>query len=119
MGAKRRPLDRGVAKKSMRRVGVLLLAAVLLAGCGQTNSQEAMNARFQELDYKMANLEVGLVPSRDLLERLTQEYISLIHEYADVLGPGEARRRLVEKETELSAYCLPCSAVVTDELARR
>jgi hypothetical protein len=119
MGAKRRPLERGAAKKSMRRASVLPIAAVLLAGCGQTSSQEAMNAKFQELDYKMANLEVGMVPSRGMLESLTREYISLIHEYADVLGAEEARRRLEAKETELSAYCLPCSAVVSEELAKR
>jgi hypothetical protein len=103
----------------MRLAGVLLLAALLLSGCGQSNSQKAMNAKFQKVDYKMSTLEVGVVPSPNLLARLTRKYISLTHEYADALGPDEVRRRLVEKETELQAYCLPCSGLVTDELARR
>jgi hypothetical protein len=97
---------------------VLLLAAFLLAGCGGDQSKQAMNDKFAKLDYQMATLEVGVVPSRHLLARLTREYISLVHEYADVLGPDEVRRRLEEKETELEAYCLPCSGLVADELAK-
>jgi hypothetical protein len=107
---------RGTASKG---VAAGLVAAVLLAGCGQSGSTKAMNDKFQTVDYKMSTLEVGVVPSRELLANLTRKYISLIHEYADALGAAEVRRRLVEKETELESYCLPCSGLVTDELAKQ
>ena len=76
-----------------------------------------METKFAKVDTDMANLEVGVAPSRGLLTKLTREYISLVRKYADALGRTEARRRLEAKETELQAYCLPCSAIVTDELA--
>jgi hypothetical protein len=101
--------------RAVQIVGILLLAALLLAGCRE--GRTPMETKFAKVDEDMANLEVGVAPSRGLLAKLTREYISLVRTYADDLGPAEARRRLEAKENELQAYCLPCSAIVTQELA--
>ena len=101
----------------MQIVGVLLLAALLVVACGDTRTP--MENKFADVDTQMANLEVGVAPSQALLTKLTREYVSLVRTYAEALGPAEVRRRLEAKENELQAYCLPCSAIVTEELANR
>jgi hypothetical protein len=99
-------------------VVVLLLAAPLLAGCGDNRSAatKAMDSRFQRIDYEMATLETGTssynIPH---FASATQQYIALVREYADVLGPDEAKRLLTEKGDELRPYCLPCVATLDDE----
>lgn len=97
-------------------MGALLLAALLVAGCGDTGSATQMEAKFQKLDYEIANLETvnSAYNGRDFA-RETQKYIALVREYADQLGRVEARRRLMEKGEELSAYCLPCTATLDSE----
>jgi len=102
--------------RAVQIVGVLLLAALLVVACG--DERTPMESKFANVDTQMANLEVGVAPSRGLLTKLTREYIALVREYSDALGPAEARRRLEAKEIELQAYCLPCSAIVTEELAK-
>lgn len=98
-------------------LGVLLLAAVLVVACGDNRSaaRKAMDARFQKMDYEMANLETLSAPYGTHLERATQRYMALIREYADQLGPREAKRRLVEKGDEVAPFCLPCKATLDDE----
>jgi hypothetical protein len=98
-------------------VGVLILALVLLAACGDNRSADrrAMDEKFRAIDYEMGNMEnlnSGYGPQ---LQRATQRYIVLVRKYADLLGSNEARRRLVEKGDEVSSYCLPCMATLTDE----
>ena len=74
----------------MKLAGVLLLAAVLLVGCGQATSEDAMKAKFAKVDYDMASIEEGKTPQVHL-ERLTRQYITLIHEYEDQLGTAEVK----------------------------
>src|SRR5919201_3053401 len=98
--------------------GVPLLAAVLVAGCGYSGSgaEKSMDAKFSKIDYEMASIETVNSEYNDRqFERETQKYIALVREYANQLGRAEARRRLREKGDELSAYCLPCTATLTDE----
>jgi uncharacterized lipoprotein len=102
----------------MRRVGALFLMAILLAGCGQQSDERAMNHKFQKLDYTMSIFETLAAPYDTHLQKATQEYIALVHEYSDRLGPAEARRRLVEKGDEVEPYCLPCKATLYDEARR-
>jgi hypothetical protein len=96
-------------------VGVLLLVALLVAGCGDSRSAATreMDTKFQKLDFEMANLETvnSEYNNRDFA-RETRRYIALVREYAGQLGRAEARRRLLEKGDELSSYCLPCTATL-------
>jgi hypothetical protein len=97
--------------------GVLLLAAVLLVACGDNRSAavKAMDAKFQRIDYKMATLETITAPYGPYLAQATQQYIVLVREYADQLGPDEVKRRLAEKGDEVAPYCLPCMATLDNE----
>jgi hypothetical protein len=99
----------------MRRGGALLLMAVLLAGCGQAGDTKAMDAKFQKLDYQMASMETLAASYGDDLPKATLQYIALVREYKDQLGPDEATRRLVEKADELRPFCLPCTATLLDD----
>ena len=105
----------------MKRACGLLLAVVVLAGCGvdePTAAEKRMNVRFDRLDYQMGNVEVSAPPYQDNLERLTRRYIALIHEYEDELGANEIKTRLQQKSEELDDYCLPCATTVDRERAR-
>jgi hypothetical protein len=100
--------------------GVLLLAAVL-AGCGGDDdaaAEKAMDIKFQQIDYKIATMETLAAPYTDNLEAATQQYIALVHDYDDELGPKEAQRRLVEKGDELGPYCLPCKTTLYQEAGK-
>jgi hypothetical protein len=99
----------------MRRGGALLLMAILLVGCGQAGDTKAMDAKFQKLDYQMATLETLAASYGDDLPKATQQYIALVREYKDQLGPTEAKRRLVEKADELRPFCLPCTGTLLDD----
>ena len=100
--------------RGMKIAGVLLLAAVLLAGCGASVSTKAMDTKFAKVDYDMASVEDGKTPGVHL-ERLTRQYIALIHEYEDQLGTDEVKRRLAQKAAALSPYCLSCTTMLDDE----
>jgi hypothetical protein len=101
--------------------GVLLLAALLAAGCGNSgpSANAAMQHKFQALDFEMTTLEnVNSAYNDREFARETQKYIALVRRYKDQLGPTEARRRLMETSDELSPYCLPCSATLASEATK-
>ena len=97
-------------------LGVLLLLAVLLvAGCG-TKDAGAMDEKFQKIDFEFSTLETVNSSYNDReFEAETVKYIQLVRQYKDQLGPDEAKRRLRGKADELSSYCLPCVATLSDE----
>lgn len=94
----------------------MLVAVVLVAGCG--DKRTPVEEKLSSVDVKMANLEVGVSPSTQLLAQLTRQYIRLTRQYASALGRAQVKSKLEAKELELQTYCLPCSALVTKELAR-
>jgi uncharacterized protein HemX len=99
---------------------VVLLAAALVGGCGgSSGDRQAMEVKFERIDFQFSTLETANAAfnSRHLAQQ-TQRYIALVHQYADLLGPKEARKRLNQKADELSSYCLPCSGVLTEEARR-
>ena len=105
----------------MRRACGLVLAVIVLAGCGgdePTAAEKRMNLRFDRLDYRMGNVEVSAPPYQANLEQLTRRYLALIHEYEDLLGADEIKKRLEQKSEELDDYCLPCATIVDSERAR-
>ena len=90
----------------------VMLFALLAAGCG-AKGNKGMNAKFEKLDYEIVTLEtVNSSYNEAEFAKETQKYIALVREYADQLGPEEARRRLKDKGDELSSYCLPCVATL-------
>ena len=106
---------------AMKRACGLLLAVIVLAGCGgaePTAAEKRMNVRFDRLDYLMGNVEISAPPYQANLERLTRRYIALIREYEDELGPDEIKRRLEQKSEEVDDYCLPCATTIDRERAR-
>jgi hypothetical protein len=100
-------------------LGVLFLALVLLVACGDDRSvdRKAMDAKFDRLDSTFVNLETPSAPydTGHHLEKATQQFIALIREYADQLGPDEIKQRLADKGNEIGPYCLPCVALLDDE----
>ena len=77
-----------------------------------------MDTKFEQIDYKIATMETLAAPYTDNLEAVTQQYIALVHDYDDELGPKEAQRRLVEKGDELGPYCLPCKTTLYQEAGK-
>lgn len=102
-------------------VGVLLLAVALLAGRGSNRSadKKAIRAKFETIDSQMASLETRSSQYNEPhFEKATRNYIALVREYADVLGPSEAKRRLTQKGDQLGSYCVPCAGMLDDEARR-
>jgi hypothetical protein len=101
-----------------KAAGGLLLVAVFLAGCGGNGVNGAlkkeMEARFLVLDTNIAGMETINAPSTTNLQKATQQYIALVHQYQDELGPAEAQRRLVRKGDEVAAYCFTCQKMFYD-----
>jgi len=103
-----------------RLLVVVLLGAALVGGCGATSpDRQSMEVKFERIDFQFSTLETANAAfnSRHLAHQ-TQRYIALVHEYADLLGPEEAKKRLNQKADELSSYCLPCSGVLAEEARR-
>jgi hypothetical protein len=97
----------------------VLLFALVLTACGDKSSdRNAMEVKFQRIDYEMGNIENLNSAYGSELTKATQRYIALIREYADQLGPAEVKRRLVQKRDEVAPYCLPCSATLDFEASR-
>ena len=96
------------------------MVAILLTGCGsQSGSEKGMNAKFDDLDLKMATeYETAANPYNHLLDKATEQYIALVRRYADQLGPAEAKRRLVAKGDEVGPFCPPCAGQLYDEAKR-
>jgi hypothetical protein len=98
----------------MKRAAGLLLPVILLAGCGQGNPPESMNAKFEKLDYQISVRETVAAPSDPSIARLTREYAALVRQYASELGPEEAKRRLTQEAEQVGQYCLACAATLYD-----
>jgi hypothetical protein len=104
-----------------KSVAVLLLAVPLLAGCGGGSAdRKAMEVKFEKLDYQISTLELSTAATYNQphFAAATQRYIALVHKYADLLGPEEAKRRLNEASDGIAPYCLPCAGVLTEEAKR-
>jgi len=97
-------------------LGVLLLVVGLAAACGDSSgAKTAMDAKFQQLDYKMVSMETLNASNDPNLRKATQQYIALVRRYGVQLGRAEARRRLKQKANEIGPYCLPCEGTLEDE----
>jgi predicted component of type VI protein secretion system len=94
---------------------LVLLAVLLVAGCGTTDAG-AVDEKFQKIDFEFSTLETVNSSYNDReFEAETVKYIELVRRYKDQLGTAEAKQRLTDKADELSSYCLPCVATLSDE----
>ena len=98
----------------------ILLFVLVLAACGDNESADRnkMEHKFEQIDFQMGSMENLNSAFGPELKNATQRYIELVRRYADLLGPSEARRRLLQKRDEVSDYCLPCSATLDFEASR-
>ena len=105
-----------------KSVVVLLLALPLLAACGSGSSADrnAMETKFEQLDFKLTTYEQATSSTYNLphFTRATNQYIALVRQYKDVLGAKEAKRRLTEERDGIAPYCLPCAGLLDDEAKR-
>jgi uncharacterized protein HemX len=100
-------------------LGVLLLVVVLAAACGASSGAKTkMQAKFQQIDFRMGSMETLNASNDPNLQRATRQYIALVRHYGAQLGRTEAKRRLMQKAAEVSPYCLPCQATLEDEAKR-
>jgi len=104
----------------MKRGVVVLVLAVLVAGCGsQSSSEQRANDKLDALEAKIATqYETAATPYNDYLDKATHQYIVLVRRYAHDLGPKEARRRLMSESDEVSSFCPPCAGDLRDEARR-
>jgi hypothetical protein len=99
----------------MTRGVVALLLAILLTGCGSESSSRA-DHKLDALEAKIATqYETAATPYNDYLQKATQQYIALVRQYADQIGPKEARQRLLAEGDEVASFCPPCAGDLRDE----
>ena len=101
-------------------VGVLLPAALLLAGCDNRSAdRKAMDVKFEKLDFEISTLETATSTyNLPHFEQATARYIGLVRHYKDLLGRAEAKRRLQSEADSVGDYCLPCAGALTREASR-
>ena len=101
-------------------IACVLLFVLVLAACGddQSAARNKMEVKFERIDFEMGNMENLNSAFGPELKNATTRYIKLVREYADLLGPTEVRRRLMQKRDEVAPYCLPCSATLDFEASR-
>jgi hypothetical protein len=105
----------------MRHVGVMMLIAVLAAGCGghkQSKAEKtAMNAEFAKIDFAISvSTPRSLGANQAYLEQLTHRYIAVTRKYADDLGAADVKRRLTTEAEQLAPWCPSCVEILNREL---
>ena len=98
----------------------ILLFTLVVAACGDNQSAERtrMEHRFEQIDFEMGNMENLNSAFGPELTNMTNRYIKLVRHYANLLGPLEVRKRLLQKRDEVAPYCLACSATFQFEASR-
>ena len=101
-------------------VAALVLAAPLLAGCGgQSGDRQAMETKFEKIDFEFSTLETpNSVHNQPHFRQTTQRYIALVHQYEDLLGNDEAKRRLQQEADSIGEYCLSCAGALQDAASK-
>ena len=99
-------------------MGVLFVLVLAACGDNQSADRNKMEVRFEQIDFQMGSMENLNSAFGPELKNMTTRYIKLVRHYADLLGPTEVRRRLLEKRDEVAPYCLPCSSTFEFEASR-
>ena len=100
----------------LTRAAATVGLAILLAGCGGgSSSDQRANDKLDALEAKIATqYETAATPYNDYPDKATQQYIALVHRYADQLGPKQARERLMSESDSVSSFCPPCAGDLRD-----
>ena len=109
----------------MRRLALLLLIALLAAGCGekqhhQTEAERVkMENEFSQVVLNIGNITRGSGPADDTaMEQYTTDYINLTRKYADDLGDAGVKKRLTDEVPQVQPWCLPCGVLLYRERAK-
>jgi hypothetical protein len=105
----------------MKRAALILLTALLAAGCGghkQSKAERAaMNAEFASIDWKISNWTMGPgYADQSGLQQLTRRYVAATRKYRDDLGDKEVKRRLTVEANQLAPWCPPCVDIIRREV---
>ena len=98
--------------------GDLLLAALLAraAAAPARPTGRRWRSKFEQFDFVVWTLETADVAATNVAPPSSarrERYIALVRQYADLLGPKEAKQRRQQEADGISAYCLPCAGVLT------
>ncbi len=109
----------------MSRLSLLILIALLAAGCGEKrhHQTEAERAKYGERVLAGRNQHrqptMGSGPADETaMEQLTKEYIGLTRKYADDLGDAEVKKSLRNEVSQVQPWCLPCGVLLFRERAK-
>jgi PBP1b-binding outer membrane lipoprotein LpoB len=106
----------------MRRLALLVLIALLAAGCGegrhkQTEAERVkMENEFSQVAMSIANATITSGPADETtMEQFTNDYIALTRKYADDLGQAEVKKRLTDEVAQVQPWCLQCGVLLYRE----
>ena len=109
----------------MRRLALLMLIALLAAGCGekrhhQTEAERVkMESEFSQVAMNIANATITSGPADETtMEQFTNDYIALTRKYADDLGDAEVKKRLTDEVPQVQPWCLQCGVLLDRERAK-
>jgi hypothetical protein len=109
----------------MKRLGPLLLIAVLAAGCGEKRHHQTqaerikMENEFSKVQLDIGGSTMGSGPADEtVMEHLTSDYIALTRKYAGDLGDAEVKKRLADEVALIQPWCLPCGVSLLRESAK-
>jgi PBP1b-binding outer membrane lipoprotein LpoB len=109
----------------MRRLALLVLIALLAAGCGegrhkQTEAERVkMENEFSQVAMNIANATITSGPADETtMEQFTNDYIALTRKYADDLGQAEVKKRLTDEVAQVQPWCLQCGVLLYRERAK-
>jgi PBP1b-binding outer membrane lipoprotein LpoB len=108
----------------MKRLALLLVIALLAAGCGekrhhQTEAERVkMENEFSQVAMNIANGTITTGTADEAtMEQFTNDYIKLTRKYADDLGNAEVKKRLTDEVSQVQPWCLQCGVLLLRERA--
>jgi hypothetical protein len=109
----------------MKRLALLLLIAVLAAGCGEKRHKQTEAERIKmENEFSVVAMNIGRATmgsgpaDQATMEQFTNDYIALTHKYADDLGDEAVKKLLTDEVAQIQPWCLPCGVLLYRERAK-